>query len=127
MANANSEAPLPPPLREAEYKFRKESTTASATRMSTATNRQKGELQRSTGVRLRPCPSTGDPEYTENQCRFLVAVEEYRRLRNRNFLNVCDYLDVAESLGWQAPNRTWPSDRVYRIEVQELSAIPEAA
>ena len=46
-------------------------------------------------------PLTCDVEYTTEQSAWLAACEAYQRWHDRLFLNKCDYLQVAKSLGYR--------------------------
>lgn len=47
-----------------------------------------------------PDPITSDREYTDAEREYLRAVQEYQARHRVRFLNVCDYLHVALSLGY---------------------------
>jgi hypothetical protein len=51
----------------------------------------------------RTHPATSERTYTDEECRYLRAVEAYRATYGRKFLTAVDHLQVAKKLGYLEP------------------------
>lgn len=115
-----------PMIRKTEADFRKGGSGERGAALAKVTNGVKAARRAETGVKARPNPATGEPEYQQNQTDFLMAVAAWKTRTGVKFPLLSDYLDIAESLGWRREDRTWPSDRADRIEVAATLAEAEA-
>ncbi len=54
-------------------------------------------------VEHRQHPTTGDPEYTDEESEYLREAERFKVKQGRKYLTLCEALYVAKMMGYRKP------------------------